>query len=267
VRALEALIHCFRLGYLQQEGTLYQSGEKYFWMADAYPAQGISLRSASADRIVLQVAQGDDQFVLGEVDKPSATWMVHPGAIYLHEAQTYHVDELDLDRSLALLHPIVTEYYTEPVSESTVKLVELFDESIVTGGIKSHGEIQVTTQVKSFRKIKWHTHEHLGIGDVNLPPTEFLTTGYWISLDESTVEQLKDEGLWRNAPNEYGPEWKSISDIVRARDNHRCQSCGVTAIGRAHDVHHKIPFRMFATPELANQLSNLYAMPNLPSSC
>jgi DEAD/DEAH box helicase domain-containing protein len=248
------------LGYLQKEGTVYQSGEKYFWMADTNPAQGISLRSASADRIVLQVAQGEDSHTIGEVDKPSATWMVHPGAIYLHEAQTYFVDDLDMDRSHALLHPISAEYYTEPISERTVQLVELFAEENVPGGVKSQGEIQVTTQVKSFRKIRWHTHEHLGTGDVDLPPTDLFTTGYWIALSESTVERLRDEGLWSIDSIDYGPEWESIRDLVRARDNYICQMCGTPEVVRTHHIHHKIPFRMFGSPEQANQLSNLITL-------
>jgi DEAD/DEAH box helicase domain-containing protein len=95
---------------------------------------------------------------------------------------------------------------------------------------------------------------------LNLPPTQLLTTGYWISLSESTIESLNEEGLWSNTPNEYGPEWKSIREIVRARDNYRCQSCGAAEVGRAHDIHHKIPFRMFASIELANQLSNLITL-------
>ncbi len=44
------------LEFLQGEGVLHRSGERYFWMADQYPAQAVSLRSASADNIVLQVA-------------------------------------------------------------------------------------------------------------------------------------------------------------------------------------------------------------------
>ena len=41
------------LAYLQEEGVLHRSGPRYFWMADQYPAQSISLRSASAENILL----------------------------------------------------------------------------------------------------------------------------------------------------------------------------------------------------------------------
>ena len=42
------------LEYLVAEQVLHRSGDRYFWMADKYPAQDISLRSASAETVVLQ---------------------------------------------------------------------------------------------------------------------------------------------------------------------------------------------------------------------
>lgn len=248
------------LNLLLKDGTIYQSGEKYFWMADAYPAQEISLRSASSERVSLQIPIDGDAITIGEVDKASANWMVHPGAIYLHEAQTFHVDELDLDRLVAYLHPIVGDYYTEPRSETTVQLVEQLGIDEVYGGYKAHGEILVTTQVIGFRKVRWYTHENLGYGELDLPPSELLTTGYWVALSESTIQNLQLEGLWNNARNYYGPGWQKIRNQVRERDGFRCQVCGVIEGERAHDVHHKIPFRLFPSSEIANQLSNLITL-------
>jgi DEAD/DEAH box helicase domain-containing protein len=258
--SVEADLHQEFLGLLLQDGTIYQSGEKFFWMADAYPAQEISLRSASTERVVLQVPRDGYELTIGEVDKPSANWMVHPGAIYLHEAQTYHVDELDLHRLVAYLHPIFGDYYTEPRSETNVQLVEQFGGDEVHGGYKAYGEILVTTQVIGFRKVRWHTHENLGYGDLDLPPSELLTTGYWVALSDSTIQGLQNEGMWNNARNYYGPNWQQIRINVRERDGFRCQVCGVIEGERAHDVHHKVPLRMFPSPELANQLSNLITL-------
>ncbi|RPI83735.1 MAG: DEAD/DEAH box helicase, partial [Chloroflexi bacterium] len=84
------------LEFLLGEGMLHRSGDRYFWMADRYPAEAVSLRSTSPDVFVLQVENDGDVRTIGQVDGPSAAWMVHPGAIYLHEAQIYIVDQLDL---------------------------------------------------------------------------------------------------------------------------------------------------------------------------
>ncbi len=192
--------------------------------------------------------------------------MVHPHAIYLHEGQSFVVDELDLEHHLARLRATDADYYTEPRKETQVQLLAQLAQAQARGATKAHGEIAVTTQVVGYKKIKWFTHENLGMGEVSLPPTELRTTGYWLALNDATVEHLRAQGLWTNDPNDYGANWQTIRDRVRARDGYRCQNCGAAENGRAHhprkgrgvfDVHHKIPFRAFASREQANQIDNL----------
>jgi len=254
------------LQFLQDSGSLHHSGDQYFWMADQYPAQSISLRSASADQFILQAMHDDVPETVGQIDRASAFWMVHPGAVYIHEAQTYLVDQLDLDHNIATLSPIDTDYYTEPRQESTVSLVEKFEEMDVQGATKAYGDIRLVNQVVGFKRLRWYTHELLGYGEVTLPPTELVTTGYWVSLNEETVDSLRDQGLWRGDPNAYGRNWLRQRDQARLRDRYTCQICGAVESDRAHDVHHKIPFRSFRDERgnidtnLANRLDNLITL-------
>ncbi len=255
------------LEFLQGEGVIHRSGEKYFWMADKYPAQNVSLRSASTETVLLQVAaneaeRGSLAVTIGEVDGSSSYWMTHPGAVYMHEGTTYLVKDLDLEHHIAILQPTNVDYYTEPRQEVLVQQVEKLAEVEIPGGSKAYGEVQVTSQVIGFRKIRWHTNETLGNENLSLPPSELLTTGYWLSLSDETVGKLKDEGLWSNAPNDYGPNWPRQRDLARARDGFRCQVCGTPEGDKAHHVHHKIPFRMFDNAEQANQLVNLITVCN-----
>ncbi|MBI4786156.1 MAG: DEAD/DEAH box helicase [Chloroflexi bacterium] len=244
------------LHFLVDSGVLHASGEKFFWMADQYPADSVSLRSASADTVVLQA----DGATIGEVDRASASWMVHPQAVYLHDGQAYTVDELDLAQGLARLRAIDADYYTEPLSETTVQLLDKLAQADARGTTKAHGEIAVTTQVTGYRKVKWWTHEHLGAGVVLLPPAELHTTGYWLALKAETVESLRAQQLWTNDPIDYGPAWTSLRARVRARDRYRCQGCGAPEGRAQHHVHHKIPFRAFASADQANQLENLVTL-------
>jgi DEAD/DEAH box helicase domain-containing protein len=255
------------MDFLQGEGVIHRSGNKYFWMADKYPAQNVSLRSASTDTVLLQVLlRSDDNGTtlqtIGEVDASSSYWMTHPGAVYMHEGTTFLVNDLNLDDHIATLQPTNIDYYTEPRREVIVQQVEKIAESEVTGGVKAYGEIQVTSQVIGFRKIRWHTNETLGTENLNLPPSELLTTGYWLALSDGTVDKLREERLWSNASNDYGPNWPMQRDLTRARDGFRCQICGEPEGDKAHHVHHKIPFRMFESIEQANQLANLITLCN-----
>ncbi len=251
------------LDYLVSSGLLHRVRDKYYWMAEKYPAQDVSLRSASVDSILLQTPNEDTMVTIGNVDFASSHWMVHPGAVYLHESQTYIVENLDLSSKTALLQPCNPDYYTEPLQESTISLIEEIEQSFITGGMKSHGEINVTSQMTGYRKIKWFTHENIGMGTVDLPPTELLTTGYWLSLNEGTIDTLRAQGLWRSDAIDYGPNWIQQRNLVRERDGFKCQVCGLLESSQQHDVHHKIPFRLcrdadgIISYQLANRLDNL----------
>jgi DEAD/DEAH box helicase domain-containing protein len=189
--------------------------------------------------------------------------MVHPGAIYLHEAQSFFVEELNLEEHIARLHPLASDYYTEPLRSTEVTVLSESAQAAVSGGEKKWGELQVTTQVTGFRKRRWYTHENLGEEPLDLPATDLLTTGYWASLSEEAVARLREAGVWSNDPNDYGPDWPRIRDRVRARDKYTCQVCGAVETARQHDVHHKTPYRAFRAPDgspdplQANRLDNL----------
>ncbi len=259
------------LEFLVANQDAHFSNEKYFWMKDQYPAANISLRSASPTSIVLQSTADDGRpIVIGTVDGESAAWMVHPGAIYMHEGQQYFVQDFNLEHQLAQLVPVGLDYYTEAQRSSEIEVLSTQDQAAVSGGEKAYGEIQVTTQVVGFKKIRWFTYENLGEEPLDMPPSELQTTGYWLSLSEETVSHLRDAGNWSNDPNNYGPDWPKIRERVRARDQYQCQVCGAVESGRQHDVHHKIPFRTFflrsaTSPDVALQQAN--RLDNLTTLC
>ena len=69
------------LKFLEESGVVHENRGRYYWMADQYPASGISLRSASPRQVLLQVEQDGGLVTIGQVDLESASWMVHPLAI------------------------------------------------------------------------------------------------------------------------------------------------------------------------------------------
>ncbi len=256
------------LNFLVDSHELHLSKDKYFWMADAYPAAAVSLRSASPENVVLHVDDGSAPHILGEVDLSSAAWMVHPRAIYLHEGQQYFVQDLNLSRNIASLIPVALDYYTEPLRKTEVNLMTTLESVPCQGpsGVgeactKGYGDLKVTTQVTGFRKRAWLGGENLGEEPLDLPPSELQTTGYWLTLSEQTIDALRESGNWTNDPNDYGPGWNHLRDSVRLRDGYRCQVCGVIeSVTRQHDVHHKIPFRQFHSARDANRMDNLITL-------
>jgi DEAD/DEAH box helicase domain-containing protein len=165
---------------------------------------------------------------------------------------------------------VALDYYTEPQRQTEIKILSVVEESKLPSpgwrgargevGSKGWGELQVTLRVAGFKKLRWFTRENLGLEPLDLPPTDFQTTGYWLTFSEQTVEILRTSGAWTNDPNEYGPGWNRLREVVRARDGYRCQVCGAPENGRQHDVHHKIPFRAFPLAADANRMDNLITL-------
>jgi len=256
------------LDFLVSNQELHLSGDQYFWMADAYPAAAVSLRSASPDNVLLRIEDGLAPRILGEVDLASAVWMVHPHAIYLHEGQQYFVQDLNLTNKTTTLIPVALDYYTEPLRQTDVSLLATLESASCPSPAgsgeactKAYGELQVTMHVTGFRKRAWLGGENLGEELLELPPSELQTTGYWLALSELTIEALRAAGNWTNDPNDYGANWNRLREGVRHRDGYRCQVCGAVESGnRQHDVHHKVPFRQFLSAVEANRMDNLVTL-------
>lgn len=62
----------------------------------------------------------------------------------------------------------------------------------------------------------------------------------------------------------YGVNWKHQRNLARARDQYKCQVCGVEETNKQHDVHHKKAFAVFGIENYkeANDLSNLVTLCN-----
>ena len=248
------------LQFLITTNDAYSQTNCYLWMNDAYPANQISLRSASAQPILLVCKNNENKKTIGEVDRESANWMVHPGAIYLHEGISYLVDNLNFIEHIAELSLTNLDYITEPKNEIEIKKINELKVEKKQKYQKFLGEIVVTSKVTGFQKLRWISREVLGNETLDLPQTELRTIAYWLTLLPVMVNELREKNLWKNDQNFYGPDWNEIRPLVRKRDHYLCQICGIEERGQEHHVHHKIPFRTFTDVKQANQLDNLITL-------
>lgn len=248
------------LNLLHQSGSLHQSNQKYFWLGEGYPSAEISLRSVSAQTIHLLNTAAEPPATIGDVDGEAACWMVHPGAVYLHEGEPFLVERLDLERHRALMQPTQVDYFTRPRHEIEVQLLALRAARRTRWGEKAHGELAVISTVSGYQMLRWESLEKLGFHELDLPPSRLHTAGYWLSLEAASVENLRQAGLWRNDPNDYGREWPRQRVAALTRDDYACRVCSTRSDAQGLHVHHKIPFRTFDTPWQANRLENLVTL-------
>ncbi len=162
---------------------------KFHWMTDAYPAEAVSLRSATPDNVVI-IDTTHEERVIGEVNLLDAPMMLHDDAIYIHESRQYHVDKLDWDRQKAYVHQVEVDYYTDAHTDTSLRVLDVAHEELLPGGKKAYGEVNANWQTTKYKKLKFESHENIGFGKVELPELEMHTTSYWWEFEENVAGQL-----------------------------------------------------------------------------
>ena len=187
------------LNYLAEANILRHKGGRYYWSSETYPAEQVSLRSASADNfVVLDVKNGNK--VLAEVDYDSAPFLIHEEAIYIHQMQPYYINQLDWDRRVAYAEKIKTDYYTDSQAKTDIQVMHQDDSRPIENSespliAKSFGEVTVRTIVAKYKKIKFETHENIGWGEILLPEQELQTEAYWLTFRPELKEEFESQDL------------------------------------------------------------------------
>ena len=181
------------LDVLAEDGFLRPADERYYWSHENFPASSFSLRSAAQENVVIIDTTGDRHRVIGEVDLFAAPMLVHEQAIYIHESAQFHVDRLDWDERKAYVTRVDVDYYTDADLGVTLKVLDVFDQT--DAGARARGEVMVAWHATLFKKIKFHTHENVGWGPINLPEQQMHTTGCWLVLPDAVVARFDRDTL------------------------------------------------------------------------
>jgi DEAD/DEAH box helicase domain-containing protein len=185
------------LGYLADNGILHRGRDKFHWAStDAFPANHVSLRRIGWDNfVIIDVANGN---ALAELDWHSTPTMLHEQAIYQHEGEQYQVERLDFENHKAYVRKVVPDYFTTAMRNQKVRVLEerTLAELQPPGSDEDPratfgwGEISLVEKVVGYKKVKFHTHENAGYGDVRLPESEMHTTSFWLTLSEALCSDL-----------------------------------------------------------------------------
>jgi DEAD/DEAH box helicase domain-containing protein len=133
--------------------------------------------------------------LVGTVDEPSAQLLVHDGAVYLHQGDSYLVSRLDLTDRVALVEPGDPGYTT---TARDVTEVEVRDElrGMTWGEAEIRfGDVQVTRQVVSYTKRRTDTGAPLGDEPLDLPPRHLLTRAVWWTISAAERDRLAAAGV------------------------------------------------------------------------
>lgn len=177
------------LSYLEQNEVLHFADGKWHWNSEIYPAEQVSLRSASPENFVI-LNTSDHNKVIGEVDYFSAPIFLFPDAIYLHQGRQHQIQELDWEGKKAYAKEVEVDFYTDCETKTEIKILHVNQKQKLPKGDIFLGEASVTTVAVLYKKIKFHTHENIGSGRIHLPELEMHTSAFWYQLPEDMSVRL-----------------------------------------------------------------------------
>jgi len=180
---------------LEAEGKIRKGdGRWHLSPRIAHPAQEINIRSTSGKNYaVFDASRGYE--LLETVEASVAFFQIHPGAIYLHQGESYLVEKLDIEQRVAIVTPTDVPYYTQTKELTDIRILKSERERRCSGTKVCLGEVDVSNTVVGFKKKMQFTEEIIGDEPLDLPPLRFVTQALWFDLPKSAEEQIAKAGL------------------------------------------------------------------------
>ena len=180
------------LDFLSESNILRHVGDTYHWMAEEFPASEMSLRTAMTENyLIMDITDPAHPRMVGEMDRFTVPMLLHENAIYMHEGQTYQVEQLDFDACKAFIRKVNVDYYTDADLNVSLSLLDIEKEEQDA----ALGEVKVTALVKIFKKMRFDNGENVGFGPVRLPETEMHTTAMWQTVPDHIAAKYEKDDL------------------------------------------------------------------------
>ncbi len=175
---------------LEEDECVRQIDGSWYWSSSEYPAANVNLRNIAGPVFTIQDESSGER-VIGTIDEISALAQLHDHAVYLHGADTYFVDRLDLEQKIAFVERRDLDYYTQSVQTSQIQIDETVVQDEWLGGLLGYGDVTVTTSIPMFKKIRFHSRDSLGFEKLELPPQLLETVAFWFAPPPELVEEMK----------------------------------------------------------------------------
>jgi DEAD/DEAH box helicase domain-containing protein len=179
---------------LEQEGRLRKRQERWHPAPSiSYPAQDINIRATSGQNYA--VIDGREGCLLETVEASVAFFQVHPGAIYLHQGESYLITELDLAQRIAWAESRPVDYYTQTMEIHDIRVTKMLKKKDYQGVKVYFGDVDVTVTVVGFKRKKQFTEEVIEEEPLDLPAQNFPTRALWFDLPQKAIDRIADAGL------------------------------------------------------------------------
>ena len=181
------------LDQLVAEGELLKSASGKEWFSHRLqPHRFVDIRSAGEGYTIFE--EGTKR-VIGQIGTPRVYSECHPGAIYLHKAESYRVKQLDQGKREVWAEAAEVDYYTKALSEKETEILSVVRSRPLFNFSACFGKLKVTERVRGFEKRRIFGQELLSVHELEMPSHIFETMGLWMVLPEDLSRRVKEAGL------------------------------------------------------------------------
>jgi DEAD/DEAH box helicase domain-containing protein len=149
------------------------------------PQEEVALEAIEESTIEI-VADGR---IIETMDRTRAFREAYPGAVLLHQGETYLVKTLDIEQQRAEVERKDVDFHTQVITREEMRLLETQQQRHLNSGITlSLGRLEVTATYTGYRVRKYD--QLLATHPLSLPPVKFPTVGIWLVFSSSPPSSL-----------------------------------------------------------------------------
>lgn len=173
---------------LAAQGVLRDRGARYYWTRPDRAVDFINLRSLGERPI--DIIERDTGRVVGMVDAAAADRTVHPGAVYLHQGETFTVETLDREERQALVVARRPRYYTQAQASFDIAIVRETERRAVGITEVVRGDVCLDSRVLAYLRRDEVTHEVWDSTPLDLPNRRLTTQAVWWTVPAHVARRL-----------------------------------------------------------------------------
>jgi DEAD/DEAH box helicase domain-containing protein len=186
VRALDAKRV---VGSLVGDGLLRHRTGKYYPAPGVAPHPAVDIRGSTGGQVV--IIEADTGRLLGTAGAGQALASIHPGAVYLHQGESYVVDSLDLDERMAFVRADDPGYTTFAREYTDITVTGVGERSVFGSVTLGLVPVIVTSRVVGYLRRRTNG-EMIDFIDLDLPAHTLATAAAMYTI---TPEALHRNGV------------------------------------------------------------------------
>lgn len=163
------------------------------WFAALAPGQAsphelVSLRGTGEQFAIVDCTDGR---LLGTIDSARAVSDVHPGAVYLHQGESFVIEDLNFDDHVALARPELPDFTTQSRADTQIRIVSAPDKvtNPSPGLWVSNVEVEVVTQVVGYIR-RAPDGTILEQVPLDMPPSQLRTRAVAYTIHPLVLQEL-----------------------------------------------------------------------------